>query len=183
MLDRPPGAKEAQRAFVKLPKYWLLFGALAWCIGPGCVPTSMSHSTNPMHASEECRELGRSESHRLLLDRSQIRAVELLKQEPFVVRPSPLKLAHAKQRAKVIGARITLRPAAGVTAERLQWLADCDQLAAIQPGGEQVLHCPFELDNSSVKVISTGDGFAIDIVSTVPSTSNEIVRRSKNLVP
>lgn len=150
--------------------------------GSGCPAAPVAGPGKLIHHVDECAEFSRNEAHELLLDRQHVHAVETLIEEPFVPRPTPLKVAAAKQRAKVLGARLTLHPAAGVTQERLQRLAECDRVTALKTGGEQVASCPFELSDSSTSTTSTGDGFAIDVVSSDPATAKEIVRRATALV-
>lgn len=130
-------------------------------------------------AGRQCDALRRGEAHQTLLNRGNLESVEPLVEQPTVFRPSPLKKAAAEERARTIGVRIRMRPAFGLTAERLQLLASCDS-SNVDPV-EHDPDCPFAVKGTSVTVRSTGVGFAVEIEATDAATVQELLRRSQAL--
>lgn len=130
-------------------------------------------------AVRQCGSLRPGEAHQTLLNRENVEAVEPLAEQPLVFRPTPLKTAAAEQKAKTVGVRIRMRPAFGLTAERLQLLATCDSMN-VDPAAHDP-NCPFAVKGTSVTVRSTGTGFAVEVESADPATVEELLRRSQAL--
>lgn len=129
-----------------------------------------------------CQTVGSAELHQVLFDGRNIESVETLKERPLVVRPSPLKTATGERAAKVVGVRVLLRPAAGITAERLELLANCDRATAqSETSTEHDSRCPFGVRGTSTTVSSTGMGFAADVAANDPDAAQELVRRAEAL--
>jgi len=129
-----------------------------------------------------CEGTTRATTHEALLQAQGITSVTPLRDKPFVARPTALKVAAAEKRAKLQGARVVLRPSAGLTAEWLQLLANCDRAMGAEAAPSSASPaCPFELAQSSTTVRSTGDGFALDVVSDDPRVASEILERARSL--
>ena len=159
-----------------------LVGAVLIAGGGACASTAIERPPAADYRAA-CEGTTRAQAHDALLQPPEITSVAPLRDKPFIARPSPLKVAAAESRAKLQGARVVLRPSVGMTAERLQLLANCDRTmgehAAPSPSTPA---CPFELDRSSTTVRSTGDGFALDVVSDDPRVAAEILQRARGLV-
>lgn len=158
-----------------------LVGATLMVVGSACSSATVERPSAAA-SSAACEGTTRARTHDALLQRQEITAVAPLKGKPFVARPTALKVAAAESRAKLQGARVVLRPGAGLTAEWLQLVASCDRSRGEEaaPSPSTPL-CPFELEGSSTTVMSTGDGFALDVVSDDPRVASEILRRARLL--
>lgn len=130
--------------------------------------------------SQVCSTVGRADAHRVLLKRENIVSVAPLSEQPFVARRTPLKDNMARAHAKLVGVRVVIKPAPGLTSEWLQLLANCDR--KLPPEQHAVdIECPFELENTSASVVSMGDAFAIDVTSHDPGVVDEAIRRAVGL--
>jgi len=158
-----------------------LVGVLLIAAGGACTSAAIERPPAPAYRSA-CEGTARANAHEALLRAQNITSVTPLKEKPFVARPSPLKVAAVASRAKLQGARIVLRPTAGMTAEWLQAIANCDRTMGGDGASSSASPtCPFELDGASTTVRSTGDGFAVDVVSDDPQVAGEILTRAQSL--
>lgn len=143
----------------------------------GCA--SGAPNTVTQTSSQACSTVGRAEVHEAFR-RDAIISITPLSERPFVARPSPLKAAKASQQAKLVGVRLVVKPAPGVTSEWLQLLANCDRNLPLHahPAADE---CPFELADTTTSVRSLGDAFAVDIKSSDPAVAQETIRRAEAL--
>lgn len=161
-------------------RFFPFAGAALIATGAACSSVPIEKPPTANHAA--CEGTTRANTHEALLRPQEIVSVTALKDKPFIARPSALKVAAAESRAKLQGARVVLRPRAGLTAEWLQLMANCDRaIVAEAPLSSSGPACPLELDQSRTTVRSTGDGFALDIVSDDPRVASEILERAQSL--
>ncbi|HWA70742.1 MAG TPA: hypothetical protein VG937_00335 [Polyangiaceae bacterium] len=86
--------------------------------------------------------------------------------------------------AKRVGASVVFRAVPGMTAEWLQRVVDCHLARAAAAGHQmpEMEYCPLELNNVTAKVVSVGDGFAVNIKSDDSATADLILKRAEGLV-
>ena len=84
-----------------------------------------------------------------------------------------------------VGATIVLSPAAGVTAERLQLIIQCHIARNMALGNDQkeMPLCPLVPKGVTATVVSTGDGFAVNVQSEDKASAAEVLRRARLLLP
>jgi hypothetical protein len=99
------------------------------------------------------------------------------------VMPLTVRAGGTKQTgARTVGAVVTLRPTPGMTTERLQYAIEC-QLARDKEIASADAGCTLVPRDTSVRVSSTGDGFAVAIQSYDMDVSRSIVACADRLIP
>lgn len=81
------------------------------------------------------------------------------------------------------GARVTFRAVPGMTGEWLQRVVDCHLARTAVVGGADMPFCPLAVPRATAEVMSTGSGFAVDIISGEASSVSEIIKRAWALGP
>lgn len=75
----------------------------------------------------------------------------------------------------LLGARITFRAVPGMTGEWLQRVVDCHLARNAVVGGSDMPNCPLAVPHASATVTSTGNGFAVDIISYEAESALDIL--------
>jgi hypothetical protein len=113
---------------------------------------------------------------------------------PFVHREAIIRVAPlmapdtsgygAIERAEQVGATIVIRPAVGLTVERLQRVTTCHVARAATLGHEapELSFCPLAARGVSASVSSTGDAFAINVSADSREGAAEVLSRAQRLV-
>lgn len=82
------------------------------------------------------------------------------------------------------GARITFRAVAGMTPEWLQRVVDCHLARnAVIDNDPSMSFCPLAVAHATASVMSTGNGFAVDVTSNNEASAREIIKRAGALGP
>jgi len=81
------------------------------------------------------------------------------------------------------GARIAFRAVPGLTGEWLQRVVDCHlaRNAVMGAADPTMGYCPLAVPHSKASVVSTGNGFAVDVTSDDADSVREIVKRAQAL--
>lgn len=85
---------------------------------------------------------------------------------------------------KRVGASIVFRSRPGMTAEWLQRVVDCHLARAAAAGHAmpEMEYCPLVLNNVSAKVVSVGNGFAVNVRSDDAATVDALLKRAEALI-
>jgi hypothetical protein len=85
---------------------------------------------------------------------------------------------------ELAGATIVLLPATGMTLDRLQRVVQCHlaRNAALGHRVPEMSYCPLVPKGVAARVVSKGNGFAVDVTSEEASTAAEILRRARALL-
>lgn len=81
------------------------------------------------------------------------------------------------------GARVTFQAVPGMSGEWLQRVVDCHLARNAVIGGADMPFCPLAVLHATATVTSTGNGFAVDIMSDDADSVREIIRRASALRP
>ena len=81
------------------------------------------------------------------------------------------------------GARITFRAVPGMSGEWLQRVVDCHLARNAVVGGADMPFCPLAVPHAAATVMSTGNGFAVDVTSDNVDSVREIIKRATALGP
>ncbi|HET7545259.1 MAG TPA: hypothetical protein VFK05_35580, partial [Polyangiaceae bacterium] len=84
---------------------------------------------------------------------------------------------------KVVGSTVVFRAVPGLTAEWLQRVVDCHLARAAAVGHDmpEMSYCPLMPKGAKAKVVSTGNGFAVDVFADDAPTIAEIKKRADAL--
>lgn len=104
---------------------------------------------------------------------------------PFARVEDISSVEELRRSAGVRGAIVTFRAVEGMTAERLQRLIDCHlaRNSALGHVVPEMADCPLVPKGVSARVTSTGSGFAVSIEGENAVAVEEILARSRRLLP
>jgi hypothetical protein len=98
------------------------------------------------------------------------------------IEESPPPAMDVPDETRTAGARIVLRARPAMTAEWLQRNVECYMArTSAGPTTPDMATSPLALDGIQANVVSTGDGFAIDVTAEDRKTVQEIIRRAEAL--